>query len=216
MGIEAAEKAQYARIGFAPLTFKAYDTAIIEGDSLKVKQRQFGDTIQKRWDTGFYDSKPHIQEMDSLLYKRMNQPMSGFSCINSQTSYYNPRFANMNNVNFAQDPFGFRPISLDSLRRGDIIQLRKPWKAGAEAFRPYHAVMFDSYDKDGDVNVWNQHGAVGDVVPDFESYLYKTPDDPSKKIPRAMNAYRFIGDDKTEEEIRKGYDAYRKRNNLQD
>ncbi|MDE6444203.1 MAG: hypothetical protein K2K64_07275 [Muribaculaceae bacterium] len=210
----ALDKAKYARIGFAPLTYKASDTAIFDGESLKEMQRQFGDTIEKRQETGFYDTRPYLQEMDSILYKRMDEPMSGFSCINSQTNYYAPRFANKSNIDFAQNHFGFRPISLDSLRRGDIIQLCRPWKGGAEAVRPFHAVIFDSYNGNGDVNVWDQHGAVGRIVPDSITYLYKSPDD--DKTYRAMNAFRFIGDQQTENEIREGYEAYRKRNNLQD
>ena len=216
LGIEAADKAKYARIGFAPLTYKASDTSIIEGDSLNRLRRQFGDTIKKRREAGLYESKPHIWNMDSTLYERLSKPMSGFSCINSQTSYYGPRFANKSNIDFQKNHFGFKPVSLDSLRRGDIIQLRQPWAAGWEGFRPFHAVMFDSYDRDGDVNVWNQHGDWTTVNPELVTYLHKSEDIPGKRIPRAMNAYRFIGDEKTEEEIRKGYEAYRKRNNLQD
>ncbi|MDE6632356.1 MAG: hypothetical protein K2K23_05095, partial [Muribaculaceae bacterium] len=52
---QASEKAQYARVGFAPLTTEADDTTIIEGAELKREQRDFGDTIQRRHDTGFYD-----------------------------------------------------------------------------------------------------------------------------------------------------------------
>lgn len=211
---EAADRAKFARIGFAPLNYKAPDTSIIEGDDLKALQRQFGDTIRKRQETGLYDSKPHIQEMDSTLFRRLNTSMSGFSCINSQTSYFDPRFANKSNIDFAQNPFGFIPTPLDSLKRGDIIQLCRPWEFGAESLRPFHAVMFDSYNENGDVNVWDQHGAVGSVVPDSVTYLYKSPDDNCTY--RALNAFRFIGDQQTQDEIREGYEAYRERHNLQD
>ena len=213
---QATHKAQYARAGFAPLTTKASDSAIIEGEYLESFRRQFGDTIQKRHENGFYDKLPYILQMDSALYNRMEKPLSGFSCINSNTSYYGPRFADMSNLHFQQFHHGFLPVSLDSLQKGDIVQLRRPWKSGKEAWRPYHAVMFDNYTTEGDINAWDQHGAVREIVPEQTKSLFQSPDDPNNKIPRAMNAYRFIGDEKTEEEIRKGYEAYRKRNNLQD
>ena len=212
----ALDKAKYARIGFAPLTYKASDTPIIEGEELKDLLRSFGDTIQKRHDSNFYDYYPHVLEMDSTLYKRLYFPMSGYSCINSQTSYFAPRLANKSNINFFQWPLGFKPVSLDSLQGGDIIQLRKPWENGSEAYRPYHAVMFDSYNEVKDINVWNQHGSWGAVEPDSVTYLHKSADVPGVHTPRAMNAFRFIGDQQTENEIREGYEAYRKRNNLQD
>lgn len=213
---EAHEKAQYARVGFAPLTTPASDSAIIDGDSLKYKQRQFGDTIQKRLDTGFYANHPAVWEMDSLLFKRMDRPMSGFSCINSNTSYYGTRFADMNNRHFESVHRGFMPVSLDSLIKGHIIQLRRPWRPSEEGFRPHHAVMFNSYDEDGDINVWDQHGDIGLTVPKFTAYLHATPDNPEEEVFRAKNAFRFIGDGQTEDEIKAAYKAYRERNNIQD
>ena len=58
--------------------------------------------------------------------------------------------------------------------------------------------MFDSYDEDGDVNVWDQHGDIDTVTPDFSTFLLGTPDDPDSEIPRVKSAYRFVGDKQTE------------------
>ena len=213
---QASDKAQYARVGFAPLTTEADDTAIIDGIELKSEQRDFGDTIQRRHDNGFYERHPSVLGLDSILFKRMNSPMSGFSCINSNTNYYGSRFADMNNMHFENVHKGFVPIPLDSLKKGDIVQLRRPWKVGEEGYRPYHAVMFDSFDDNGDINTWDQHGAIGSVVPDYSTFLYKSPDNPNYLIPRVKSAYRFIGDSQTETEIKEAYKAYKKRNNLID
>ncbi len=211
---QALEKAQYARAGVAPLTSEADDTDIIEGDELKDMRREFGDTIQYRHNDGFYEMHPSVLDLDSMLYKRMNKPMSGFSCINSNTSYYGSRFADMNNMHFEQVHRGFASISLDSVKPGDIVQLRRPWKAGEEGFRPFHAVMFEGFDKNGDIQTWDQHGAIDLVVPERETYLFKSQDNPNYLIPRAKTAYRFIGDSQTDTEIKKAYQAYKVRNKI--
>ena len=213
---QALDKAKYARIGFAPLTQRASDTALIDGDELKDLQRQFGDTIQSRHDSGFYGMYPHVESMDSALYRRLDNPMSGFSCINSQTNYYAPRFADMNNIHFENTHYGFIPISLDSIMGGDIVQLVRPWRAGSEAQRPFHAVMFDSYDDKGDVKVWDQHGSIVDVVPELTTYQHRSQDIPGEHWYRAKSAYRFVGDQQTEEDVIQAYRAYRERNKAKD
>ncbi len=208
---EAVIKAKYARAGIAPLTTPVEDTKFIHGEELKNIQRNFGDTISNRHSNGLYDKYPFLLDTDSMVYKRMNYPLSGYSCINSNTTNYGERFADMRNWHFEQNHFGFTPVSLDSLKSGDILQLRRPWRDGAEANRSFHAVTFDSYNDNGDALAWDQHGAVGLITPEMKSYLISSPDD--GQTPRVKNAFRFTGDKITEEEIRKAFEEYQKRNN---
>ena len=207
----AWERAKYARAGFAPLTTPASDTGFIQGLDLENLRRTYRDTIASRHKSGFYGSHPAVLDMDSSLYQRMTQPLSGFSCINSNTGYYGHRFMNMNNTAFSINPRGFITAPLDSLIRGDLIQLHRPWRGGREGNRPYHTVMFDSYDEDGDVNVWDQHGKIDTVTPDFSTFFLGTPFDSAVKIPRVKSAYRFVGDEQTDQEIKKAYLEYLRR-----
>lgn len=71
---EAWEKAQLVRAGFAPLTTKASDSDIFQGDDLKMMQEKLGDTIQSRHDNGLYFEFPFMEQVDSTLYNRMNEP----------------------------------------------------------------------------------------------------------------------------------------------
>ncbi|MDE6409644.1 MAG: hypothetical protein K2K81_05300 [Muribaculaceae bacterium] len=209
---EAWQKAQFVRAGFAPLKTKAADTGIIEGDSLKRMQKRMGDTIQQRHNTGVYLRYPFLMPMDSALYKRMESPCSGYSCINSQTNYFGSRFANMNNINFEKNHSGFRPIPLDSLQQGDIVQVKKNWETGFNGERPAHAILFDHYDSNGDIRAWDQHGTYGMRVPNLEKFLYKSPDNPNEPQFRAKNGFRFIGDPKFKQEVIEKFNAYLKRN----
>lgn len=181
---EAWQKAQLVRAGFAPLTTKASDSEIFEGEELNMMQEELGDTIQSRHDNGFYFEFPFMEQEDSILYNRMNEPCSGYSCINSQTNYYGHDYQDMNNIHFENNHRGFIPVPLDSLKPGDIVQGRKWWENGYEGERPAHAVMFDSYDENGDMNIWDQHGGYGMITPELGQFLYKSPNpDPIPEYP---------------------------------
>ena len=178
-----------------------------------------GDTIQGRHNTGFYFQYPFMLETDSTLYNRMNKPCSGYSCINSQTNYYGKPFQDMNNIHFEKNHRGFIPIPLDSLKPGDIVQGRKWWENGYEGERPAHATMFDSYDENGDLRVWDQHGWYGMITPELKRFLYKSPDlNPIPKYPpyRAKNGFRFIGDSLFTKEVMERFKAYLTRNGRED
>ena len=149
----------------------------------------------------------------------MNYPCSGFSCINSQTNYYDKRYQDMNNIHFEKYHRGFTPVPLDSLRPGDIVQGRKWWKNGYEGERPAHATMFDSYDENGDINVWDQHGAFEMITPNLGQFLYKSPNPyPIPQYPsyRAKNGFRFVGDTLFTQEVMERFKAYLKRNGRED
>lgn len=208
----AHDRAEFTRCGYAPLRTKATDTNIIEGSELKEQRRRFGDTIQYRHDTDFYFRHPALESWDSVLYKRMEEPMSGYSCINSNTSYFGTEYSNMSNLRFAQNPRGFKEVSLDSLERGDIVQLHQPWQPGYEGLRPFHTVMVNGYDENGDIRTWNQFGAIGLVTPQLRTYLHSTPDQNGLNIPRVLRGYRFVGDENTIAKARAEYQAYQERN----
>lgn len=216
---EAWEKAQLVRAGFAPLTTKASDSDIFQGDDLKMMQEKLGDTIQSRHDNGLYFEFPFMEQVDSTLYNRMNEPCSGYSCINSQTNYYGRDVQDMNNIHFEKNHHGFIPVPLDSLKQGDIVQGRKWWEDGYERERPAHATMFDSYDENGDIRVWDQHGWYGMITPELNRFLYKSPDPDPTLIYypyRAKNGFRYIGSPLFTKEVIEKFKAYLKRNGRED
>lgn len=193
---DAYDRAVYSRAGFAPLE-EAADTETDKDDP-----QQYADTITARHNSGFYHDHPAVLASDSALYRRRFRPVAGYSCINSNTNYFGPQYANMNNIDFTRRHFGFVPIDKHHMKRGDLIQLQRGYKyPDSDWQRPYHTVMFDSYNEDGTVNTINQHGDWSYVTPNRDVYDL---DFDGKGI-NVLNAYRFVGSDA---DIKKDWEEY--------
>lgn len=193
---DAYERAIYSRAGFAPLE-TAEDTASYIDDP-----QIYADTITHRHNSGFYLDHPAVLQSDSALYKQRFHPIAGWSCINSNTNYFGPQYANMNNINFAKRHFGFIPVDKHQMQKGDIIQLQRGFMYPDNDYqRPFHAVMFDSYDENGNANVIDQHGQWGYVTPGRLTYDLEFD---GKGI-NVKNAYRFVG---SNADLKKAWDEY--------
>lgn len=197
---DAYDRALYSRAGFAPLETPS---DWMEGEVKTEDPQIYADTIANRHASGFYDEHPAVLQSDSTLYKRRFRPISGYSCINSNTNYFGSQYANINNIDFAKRHFGFIPVDKHEMKKGDIVQLQKGWEYPDPDYqRPFHAVMFDSYNNDGTIKTIDQHG-----MPTY----YNRPDIVDYDLEfngidaNVLRAFRFIGSD---QDINKDWTDY--------
>lgn len=69
----------------------------------------------------------------------------GFNCINTVTASFGDNYRTVSNKDFYGSPesYGFTPIDINDVKRGDLIQLMKTID---NIKFPFHAMLFDSYD----------------------------------------------------------------------
>ncbi|MDE6792772.1 MAG: hypothetical protein K2J48_06805, partial [Muribaculaceae bacterium] len=221
---EACDKFKFSLAGIAPLHYFTDDSPNSVSDyseepfffSREKAKHQIQDSINNRSQNGFYTSHPLQKEYDEKILRQYDKPCYGWSCIFSNTNAYGERFGNMSNPKFSVRPFGFTEINPNQdLERGDIVQLRRPWRTGTESWRPFHATMFDTYTPNKDsVNVYDNHGYIIPYSTDTSTFVLDSYNQHPTEEGHisAFKAYKFVGDAYTEKEISDAYEKYLRNN----
>lgn len=124
--------------------------------------------------------KNHLIEGYNNALKEKNKKLCpGASCIYTQLDNYSVENPTPSNIEFKRNPrkYGFMQIPNDSIQPGDILQVNVEGK-------PVHAMMFDGYDKNGEM-LFNYSNGGTDEYSIVKKGRYP--------MEETSSVYRFIG-----------------------
>ena len=108
------------------------------------------------------DAREQIREIqDAIEAGDAPEPVYGYSCLNTATNNYGPKYMQASNRVFASDPgrYGFEKIALADLQPGDIVIDRF-------GGTPHHGMIFNGYNGEG-VPTFNYSSGASDPDADW-------------------------------------------------